>query len=199
MLTSFIQDSADKHIPSKTSRSIPWITPEIRRKTRRKNKTHAKAKKTGSSKLRSKFESLRREIKADVRKQHDLYVNNLVGDVKANPRDFYRYINSQKKRHPRYSTPAKEEWKGCCSVGPRKGKEFNGQFTDVFNKNEHTQVLLLDRSAPFMNDIVSKDGVIKLPKGLNHSLGPDELHPRVLKELAKELGPVFPVSFSAIN
>ena len=77
LLTSFIQDSAD--IPSKTSRSvssIPWITPEIRRKIRRKNKTHAKAKKPGSSKLRSKFETLRREIKADVRKQHDLFVNN---------------------------------------------------------------------------------------------------------------------------
>ena len=87
VLTSFIQDSAEKHIPSKTSRSvssIPWITPEIRRKIRRKNKTHAKAKKTGSSKLRSKFETLRREIKADARKKHDLYVNNLV-DVKANP------------------------------------------------------------------------------------------------------------------
>ena len=56
-----------------------------------------KKKKTGSSKFRSKFGTLRREIKADVRKQHDLYVNNLVGDVKANPRDFYRYINSQKK------------------------------------------------------------------------------------------------------
>ena len=49
LLTSFIQDSADKHIPSKTSRSIssiPWITSEIRRKIRRKNKTHAKTKKT---------------------------------------------------------------------------------------------------------------------------------------------------------
>ena len=80
----FIQDSADKHIPSKTSRSfssVPWVTPEIRRKIRRKNKTHAKAKKTGSNKLRSKFETLRREIKADARKQHDLHVNNLVGDV----------------------------------------------------------------------------------------------------------------------
>ena len=75
LLASVIQDLADKHIPSKTSRSfssIPWITSEIRRKIRRKNKTHAKAKQTGSSKLRSKFETLRREIKADVRKQHDL-------------------------------------------------------------------------------------------------------------------------------
>ena len=47
-----------------------------------------KQKKRGSKKLISKFETLRREIKDDVRKQHDLHVNNLVGDVKANPRDF---------------------------------------------------------------------------------------------------------------
>ena len=42
LITSFIQDSVDKHIPSKTSRSVssvPWITPDIRRKIRRKNKT----------------------------------------------------------------------------------------------------------------------------------------------------------------
>ena len=54
LIISFIQDSADKHIPSKTSRSvssIPWITSEIRKKIRRRNKTHAKAKTTGSSKL----------------------------------------------------------------------------------------------------------------------------------------------------
>ena len=84
--------------------------------------------------------------------------------------------------------------KGVAQSDLEKAEEFNGQFTDVFSKNEHTQVPLLDRSAPFMNDIViSKDGVIKLLKGLNPSkaLGPDELHPRVLKELATELSPVF--------
>ena len=45
-----------------------------------------------------------------------------------------------------------------------------------------------------MEDIVvTKEGVTKLLKGLNPSkaLGPDELHPGVLKELATELGPVF--------
>ena len=39
LITSFIQESADKHTPSKTNRSVssvPWITPEIRRKIRRK-------------------------------------------------------------------------------------------------------------------------------------------------------------------
>ena len=35
LITSFIQDSADKHIPSKTSHSVssvPWITPAIAEK-----------------------------------------------------------------------------------------------------------------------------------------------------------------------
>ena len=43
LITYFIQDSADKHIPSKNSRSVssvPWISLEIRRKIRRRNKTH---------------------------------------------------------------------------------------------------------------------------------------------------------------
>ena len=61
-----------------------------------------------------------------------------------------------------------------------QAEEFNGEFTDVFNKNDHSEVPFLSRSAPFMDDIVvSNEGVTKLHKGLNPSkaLGPDELHP----------------------
>ena len=60
----------------------------------------------------------------------------------------------------------------------------------------------MDRSAPFMHDIViTKEGVTKLLKGLNPStaIGPDELHPRVLKKLAMELGPVFAHLFQQSN
>ena len=76
---------------------------------------------------------------------------------------------------------------GVAQSESEKAAKFNGQFTDVFTKSEYSQVPLLDRSAPFMEDIVvTKEGVTKLLKGLNPSkaLGTDELHPRVLKELA---------------
>ena len=118
-------------------------------------------------------------------------MNNLVGDVKANPKDFYRYINSQKK-DAQGIPPLKKRNGG--GVAQSKAAEFNGQFTDVFTKSEYSQVPLLYRSAPFVEDVVViKDGVTKLLKGLNPSkaLGPDGLHPRVLKELATELGPIF--------
>ena len=67
LITSFVQDSADKHIPSKTSRSVssvPWITPAIRRKIRRKkNATHAKAKKSGSAKSEQNLKLLEERSK----------------------------------------------------------------------------------------------------------------------------------------
>ena len=138
LMTSFIRESAEKHIPSKTSRSIssvPWITPEIRRKIRRRNRTHANAKKTGSSKVRANFESSRREIKADIKKQHDSYVNNLVGDIKANPRDFYRYINSQKKDTQGILPQRRRNNSGLAESELEQAEEFNGQFYGCVQQN----------------------------------------------------------------
>ena len=96
----------------------------------------------------------------------------------------------------------KRNGSGLAESDFEKAGEFNGQFTvTVFTKTEHSQTPLLNRKAPFMEDIVvSKEGVTKLLKGLNPSkaLGPDELHPRVLEELASEQV-LFCTSFSTVN
>ena len=82
---------------------------------------------------------------------------------------------------------------GITASKIEQAEEFDGQFTDVFNKSDHSEVPFLSRSALFMDDVVSNEVVTKLLNGLNPSkaLGPGELHPRVLKELTTELGPVF--------
>ena len=123
-----------------------------------------------------------------------MYVNNLVGDVKANPQDFYQYINSQQKDNQGIPPLKRRGGTGIPASEIEQAEEFNGQFTDVVNKSDHIEVPFLSRSAPFMDDIVvSNEGVTKLRKGLNPSkaLRPDELHPKVLNERATELGPVF--------
>ena len=69
-------------------------------------------------------------------------MNNLVGDVKANPKDFYRYINSQKKDAQGIPPLKKRNGSGVAQSESEKAAEFNGQFTDVFTKSEYSQVPL---------------------------------------------------------
>ena len=141
------------------------------------------------------FQEPRQQIKADIKKQHDLYVNKLVGDIKVNPKDFYRYTNCQKERQLGYiSLFKRRNDSGLAESETEKAEEFNGQFTDVFSKISESEAPLPEKSAPLMSDIhISNECITKMMKSLNPSkaLGPDELHPRVLKELAIELGPVF--------
>ena len=89
LLTSFIQEAVHKYIPSKTNRStasVPWITSEIRRIIRKRNRTLAKAKKTGSSKLRSKFQALRQQSKLISRNSMICMLTNWLVTLRLTPK-----------------------------------------------------------------------------------------------------------------
>ena len=97
-------------------------------------------------------------------------MNILVGDVKANPRDYYRYINSKKKDVQGIPPLKKRQGSGLAQSDFETASEFKGQFTDVFTDTQHSQAPLLDRLAPFMEGIVvTMEGVTKLLKVLNPS------------------------------
>ena len=61
-------------------------------------------------------------------------MNHLVGGVKAYPRDFYRYTNSQTKGTQCIPPLKRRNGSGVAQSQLEKVEEFNGQFTDVFNK-----------------------------------------------------------------
>ena len=114
------------------------------------------------SKLRSKFQELRQQIKADIKKQHDLYFNKLVGDIKVNPKDLHRYTNSQRKDNQGIPSLKRRNSSDLAESETEQAEEFNDQFTDVFSKTSESEVPLLERSAPPMSDIhISNEGVIK--------------------------------------
>ena len=95
---------------------------------------------------------------------------DLVGDIKANPRDFCWYINSHKKDNQGIPPFKRRGGTGITGSEIEQAEGFNGQITDVFNKSDHSEVPFLSRSAPVMDDIVvSNEGVTKLLKGLNPS------------------------------
>ena len=57
--------------------------------------------------------------------------------------------------------PTLKKMQGSClaQLEFEKSSEFNGKFADVFTKTEHSQIPLVDKSIPFMEDIVvSKEG-----------------------------------------
>ena len=81
---------------------------------------------------------MRREIKADVKKQHDLYVNNMVGDIKLIPETSTGTLIVKRKTR-KVSHLEKEEMAAVLAEsGLEQTDEFNGQFTDVFNKSEQS-------------------------------------------------------------
>ena len=43
-----------------------------------------------------------------------------------------------------------------------QAEEFNGQFTDVFNKSDHSEVPFFSRTAPFINDIIVSELFIRI-------------------------------------
>ena len=105
-----------------------------------------------------------------LNKQHDLYVNKSVGDMKVNPKDFYRYTNSHGKDSQGIPPLKRRNGSGLAESETEKGKEFNGHFTAVFSKTSESGVPLLKKLAPPMSDIhVSNKGVIKIMKSLNPS------------------------------
>ena len=95
-----------------------------------------------------------------MEEQHDLYVNNLIGDIKVNPGDFCRYVNSQKKDT---SKEEKWQWFGSQSWNRQMNLTVSLQICPPRVKMNTPKSPLRKRSASFMEGIhVSAKGVTKL-------------------------------------
>ena len=149
-------------------------------------------KQCNSNRLKKKWQETRSQVRKEVNEAHDNYVKELIGDIKEDSKPFWRYINN-KKSDKQGIPPLQKKNKEMANTDEEKADALNKQFTSVFTSTQYESVPLDKQQTEKMPEVnITEKGVEKILKGINASKakGPDDIHPRVLKELATELAPV---------
>ena len=199
------------YIPSRLSKlrmDLPWITHEIVKKIRKRDKLYSKIKKSTNKdpKIVTKFKQLKTNLQKQIRHSYWSYLESIIFTDNSNEgqkKKFYSFIKHNKTDS---SGIAPLNDNGQIHSDPvQKANILNKQFESVFSRPQPLSLTQLAHSAntilshPPMPPInITVTGVEKLLNGLNphKAAGPDELSPKILKELHSELAPVLTKIFN---
>ena len=191
-----IKTIIDEEIPSKVSKarvSYPWITPEVKKALRIRDRLYKKAKRSKSPHMWNNFKQARQRAKKVIRSSHASYISKTITtNLHSNQKPFWSYIRSLRKNSNTIpSLQAKNNI--LATTNQSKADALVDQFTSVFAQ-EGDEGPRLQQLFPDMPAIeVGEEGVRKLLSSINPSKagGPDGIPARFLKEAANELAPIY--------
>lgn len=162
-----------------------------------KNKAHRKWMEATSEKDRcgahSTYTKARNKAKSIIRKVKRKHEREIANDAKKNPKRFWHYVRKQLKTKegiaPLLENPLDND--SLKYNDKEKADILQSQFLSVFNRNESIPIPKLAQRTKFnlKNIKVQADVVRRRLKllNVNKSLGPDNIHPRMLVELADQI------------
>ena len=159
-------------------------------KIRQKRKAFKHYKKYPSVANYKIYTKYRNQVKWETRKAKKQKELKVAIDSKKNPKALFQYINSKNKTKETIPDLLKPDGSFSKST-TEKCNMFNSFFASVFTKEGDGELPVFEKIVTnFLENIsISENQMYEALNSLNisKSPGPDEIHPRILKELAKEL------------
>lgn len=193
-----IHQNMEAHIPKRAQhprrKNLPKIDPKLLSKIKRKNRLWHRYVETKEFQKYKEFTKLRNQIRNDTRRSRKATEKEIANDIKSNPKAFWSYVNSKTKSK---SGIANLEYQRdgvshLTSTDKEKTEVLSEFFTSVFTKEPEGQIPKLKNEASkyqIQKLTITEEIVGKKLKNLNPNKSPgmDEIHPRILKELAEIL------------
>ncbi|GAB0210220.1 mitochondrial enolase superfamily member 1 [Grus japonensis] len=173
----------------KNTQRPPWMNKELLGKVKQKKEAFR-----GWKEGQVAWEEYRETVRAardQVRKAKALIEISLARDVKDNKKSFYRYV-SEKRRTRENVGPLRNETGDLVTQDMDKAEVVNDFFASVFTGNclSHTAQVTEGRDGENAEPPTVGEGQVReylRNLKVHKSMGPDEMHPWVLRQKADEV------------
>ena len=191
-----LQEAITLYVPKKETKlsGTPrprWINQETVRIVRKKTRAWKKWRDTNTPEAHATYARARNQARWATRKAVKQFEKRIASKVKVNPKLFWNYVNDKMKSRQPVSDLRKENGE-LTTNDEEKAQVLNDFFSSVFTREDQTNIPeLIQREVPKpltkVNFTAANIEKRLLKLKTSKSPGPDGLHPRILKELAKEI------------
>lgn len=169
-----------------------WITSSVRRLQRRKKKAWIKYQSNpNDTELYDTYKCKLRRSVSENKKAKLAYEAKLADNIKTDCKSFYAYVNP-KSRSSHKVGPIKCEDNIVITDNKTMGNHLNQYFSSVFTQENLNNIPATENcySGQFLTDFIIDETEVlcKLSKiNVNKSMGPDEIHGKIIYEMRNEL------------
>jgi hypothetical protein len=194
--SSKLKSAAERHIPTKQVKSnaeqvnTTWVNEAVRTKSKLKREAFDKFLDTGSESDYEIYTKCSNETKWEVKKAKIEDERETANKVKENPKAFFNHAN--RKLKTKCSVAELETQNGTAETDEEKGEALGEFFSSVFTREDTENIPEIEEKNPqkiLATIEITEQDVEKQINKLNpsKSAGPDNMHPRLLKETKSQI------------